>query len=278
MPATETPLFLNGHPKRLLSLDDLVDIRLANFESLRKHHYLPNIRNNYNALPSQHPDKGIWLLRLADALSRKFWQLNLKEDLEEAIWYYQEALSLLPRAHYHFLEAILGFCSSVYQRFQLLGHCDDLKELLIHLHAEHNLNLESLTPVKAQLQPQPQKLVQKSSDSKLHNDTTTKWLSPLEASRILDEEAVVSKQTAKELPAPPGCQQAERKWAEETRLRKLDSPQPTGKSDPEVRRSMNARTTGDSLEAQGVQVPIQNTSLDMEDEGIHDEAWFWGTE
>ena len=166
IPAKENPNFLAGHPKRLLSLDDLVDIRLANFQSLLEHHHIHRLRSLLNALPPNDPDKGACLLRLADVLSRRYWQLDQKDDLEEAIWYYQEALSLLPQTHYHFLEAILGFCSCVYERFQLLGHLDDLKKLLEHLHIEHNLNLDSiLTSVKARLQPRPQQLTHKFSDS-----------------------------------------------------------------------------------------------------------------
>ena len=164
--AIEMPDFLAEHPKRLLSLDDLVDIRLANFQSLLEHHHIHHLRSQLNTLPPDDPDKGTWLLRLADCLSRRFWQLNQKDDLEEAIWYYKEALSLLPQTHYHFLEAILGYCSCVYQRFQLLGHLDDLKKLLEHLHTEHNLNVESLlTPVKARLQLRSQQPTHKSSDS-----------------------------------------------------------------------------------------------------------------
>ena len=158
MPAKETPHFLKGHPKRLLSLDDLIDFHLANFQSLLEH-YIHRLRSQLNALPPDDPDKATWLLRLADVLSRRFWQLAQKYDLEEAIWYYEEALSLLPQTHYHFLEAILGVCSCIYQRFLLLGHLDDLKKLLEYLHTEQNLNLESLlTPVKAQLQSRRQQL------------------------------------------------------------------------------------------------------------------------
>ena len=167
MPAKVTLHFLKGHPKRLLSLDDLVDIHQANFQSLLEHHYIHRLRNALNALPPDYPEKGTRLLRLADVLSRRFWQLDQKDDLEEAIWYYEEAFSLLPQTHYHFLEAILGVCSCVYQRFQLLGHLDDLKKLLDYLHIEQNLNLESLlASVKAQLQPRPQQLTHKFSDSR----------------------------------------------------------------------------------------------------------------
>ena len=166
MPAKETLHFLKGHPIRLLSLDDLLDIHAKNFRSLLEHHNIHRLRSQLNALPPDDPDKGSWLLRLADVLSRRFCQLNQKDDLEEAIWYYEEALSLLPQTHYHFLEAILGVCSCVYKRFQLLGQLDDLKKLLEYLHTEQNLNFESLlTPIKAQLQLRPQ-LTHKFSDSK----------------------------------------------------------------------------------------------------------------
>ena len=252
--AKETPNFLEGHPKRLLSLDDLINIRLANFQSLLEHHYIHRLRSQLNNLPPDDPDKGTWLLRLADVLSRRFWQLNQKDDLEEAIWYYEEALSLLPQTHYHFLEAILGFCSSVYQRFQLLGHLDDLKKLLKHLHTEHNLNLDSLlTPVKAQLQPRPQ-LTHKLSDSESHNQMTMiEELNVPKASSNLDAETRRAKETKFQV------------W-------KHDSPESAGGPEPELRRPKNAKTTKDLLDPLNFQVPTQNMNLDMEDEVIRDEV------
>ena len=166
MPAKGKLKFLKGHIKRLLSLDELLEIHLANFQSLLDHHNIHRLCRQLNALPPDDPDNGAWLLRLADALSRRFWQLDQKDDLEEAIWYYEEALSLLPQTHYHFLEVILGFCSCVYQRFQLLGHLDDLKKLLEHLHIENNLNVESLlTSVKAKFRPRPKQPIHKLSVS-----------------------------------------------------------------------------------------------------------------
>ena len=175
--------------------------------------------------------------------------MNQKDDFEEAIWYYEEALLLLPQTHYHFLEAI---CSCVYQRFQLLGHLDDLKKLLEHLHSEHNLNLEALlSPVEAQLQPRPQQLTHKFSDSELLNQMTMiKELDVSKTSSNLD---------------------AETKQAKETKFWKHNSPESAGDSEPEVRRPKNARTTKD-LDPLDFQVPTQNMSLDMEDEVIRDEA------
>ena len=207
MPARETLHFLEGHPKRLLSLGDLMDIRSANFQSLLEHRNIHRLRSQLNGLRPDDLDKGTWLLCLADVLSRRFWQLDQKDDLEEAIWYYEEALSLLPQTQFHFLEAILGFCSCVYQRFQLLGHLDDLKKLLEYLHTEQNLNLESLlAPVKVQLQPRPQ-LTHKLSVRELS-------LNLPKASSNID---------------------AEIKWTEETEFWKRNSLEFAGDSEPEVR-------------------------------------------
>jgi len=87
-------------------------------------------------------DKGTWLLRRC---FKKILAVDLKE---EAIWYYKEAFLCCRKLH--FVEAILGLCSSLYQRFQLLGLRDDLKKFLDHLYAQHNLDFELLTHVKAQ--------------------------------------------------------------------------------------------------------------------------------
>ena len=149
MPTRESPLFLTGHPKRPLPLDAFLVIEDNDLLDTLGFSDKDILRSQLNPLPSY---KGLWLLRHADLLSRRFWRFNQKDDLEEVIWYYQNAVSLFPQTHYHFLEAILGLCSSVYQRFQLLGHLDDLTELLRYLNTEKNLDLESLlTPFKVKL-------------------------------------------------------------------------------------------------------------------------------
>ena len=48
------PLFLTGHPKRLLSLDDLVGIRRNDLHSLLGHHRIHNVRSELNALFYHH--------------------------------------------------------------------------------------------------------------------------------------------------------------------------------------------------------------------------------
>ena len=96
VPAREIPSFLTGHPTRVLPLDSFFwateDKSFLDFSDI---HIVRN-RLNMNALPS---NKGPWRLRLADLLSRRFWRLNQKDDLEEAIWCYQQAVSVLPQTH-----------------------------------------------------------------------------------------------------------------------------------------------------------------------------------
>ena len=50
-----------------------------------------------------------------------------------AIWSYEEALSLIPNSHYYYLETLLGLCCSLFQRYHLLGHIDDLNKHLLYL-------------------------------------------------------------------------------------------------------------------------------------------------
>ena len=126
--------FLKTHPERPLSLDEI----LNNFEgdqgSIRlDRQSIINLRAKLSLLPTRHADRSSSLLRLGDALLRRFSQCAEKDDLEEGIWCYKEALSLLPNSHYHYLEALLGLCSSLYQRYYRLGHADDLENLLLNL-------------------------------------------------------------------------------------------------------------------------------------------------
>jgi hypothetical protein len=151
--------FLIGHPQRPLSLDELCDgdfhegsIQRRSIVSLRAE------------LSSQPADRSSCLLRLADALSRRFSQWAQKEDLEEAIWSYKEALSLIPNSHYQYLETLLGLCSSLYQRFCLLGHAHDLQNLLRYLELEYNV-LDRCPSLLAPVEARLKKLCQDSGSS-----------------------------------------------------------------------------------------------------------------
>lgn len=123
--------FLIGHPQRPLSLDELCDRGFHDGSIQRR-----SIVSLRAELSSQPADRSSCLLRLADALSRRFSQWAQKDDLEEAIWSYEEALSLIPNSHYQYLETLLGLCSSLYQRFCLMGHAHDFQNLLRYLELE----------------------------------------------------------------------------------------------------------------------------------------------
>jgi hypothetical protein len=148
--------FLSIHPERPLSLDELLNA----FEG--DHHIhdsihresITSLRAKLSLLPTRHTDRSSSFLRLGDALLRRFSHWAQKEDLEEAIWAYEEALSLISNSHYYYLEALLGLCSSLYQRYYLLGHADDRKNLLFCLELQCdvlNRQRSLLAPVEVQL-------------------------------------------------------------------------------------------------------------------------------
>ena len=154
--------FLSAHPERPLSFDELSNA----FEG--DHHVhgsLPrqsiiSLRAELSSLPARDAERrSSSFLRLGDALLRRFSQWAQKDDLEEAIWFYEEALSLIPNSHYHYLEALLGLCSSLLQRYYLLGHADDLHNLLLHLDLQCDLlnrHCSLLASIKVELcRPSP---------------------------------------------------------------------------------------------------------------------------
>ena len=124
--------FLSARPERPLSLDELLNI----FKGSIPRQSITSLRSKLSLLPTRHGDRSGFLLHLGDALIRRFSEWAQKDDLEEAIWSYKEVLSLTPKSHYHYLEALLGLCSSLYHRYYLLGHADDLKNLLLYLNLQ----------------------------------------------------------------------------------------------------------------------------------------------
>ena len=148
--------FLPAHPERPLSLDELLNVFEGNHHEHGPIHRqsIISVRAKLSLPPTPHADRSSSFLQLADALSTRFSQWSQKDDLEEAIWSYEEALSLIPNSHYHYLEALLGLCSSLYQRYYLLGHADDLKNLLLYLDLQCdvlNRQRSLLAPVEVQL-------------------------------------------------------------------------------------------------------------------------------
>ena len=133
--------FLPTHPERPLSLDELLNKFEGDLQvegSIHRQSII-NLRAELSLLPTRLADQSGTLLRLGDALVRRFSQWAQKDDLEEAIWCYKEALSRIPNSHYYYLEALLGICSSLYRRYSLLGLPDDLNNLLLYLDMQRDI-------------------------------------------------------------------------------------------------------------------------------------------
>lgn len=147
---------MSTHPERPLSLDELLNKIEGDPHAEGSIHRqsIISLRTQLSLLPTRHADQSGSLLRLGDALVRRFSQWDQKDDLEEAIWSYKEALSLIPNSHYYYLEALLGLCSSLYRRYCLLGHSDDLNNLLLYLDMQCDILKRQpslLSPVEVRL-------------------------------------------------------------------------------------------------------------------------------
>lgn len=66
---------------------------------------------------------------LANALLNRYIGFSQLDDLDEAIWLFEHALTLTPRNHYRYLETLLGLTTSLNARFELLRLPDDRRRL-----------------------------------------------------------------------------------------------------------------------------------------------------
>jgi hypothetical protein len=94
--------------------------------------YMPNLSYSHLTMPIERA-----IFSASNAHPRDFAN-GIRGDLDRAIWSYEQALSLLPKGHYRYLETLLGLCSSIYQRFYLLRRADDLKNLRRYLDLQHD--------------------------------------------------------------------------------------------------------------------------------------------
>lgn len=159
---------LRGHPHRLLSLIEVVHLaglKLSSSDSP----VAPDTENieafrlwlNHPPTEQSGEDQIICMLRLGEALLRRFSQYHEREDLDEAIFYFQEGLTSTsatsPILH---LEACLALCGSLYWRFLLRRNFEDLVELVKALNAQtSHISSKGLKGIVDQLRCPPEKNV-----------------------------------------------------------------------------------------------------------------------
>jgi len=134
--------FLRGHPKRLLTLDEISAIRLSDLcisEILEVSGDI--LLEETFASQSNSYDQGVSLEKLAHHFMKRYWRFAETFDLNEAIYHYQEALSMFHKSDCHYVEVVLGLCSAFYHRLQLFGRKTDLQHLLMYLRLQRSVEM-----------------------------------------------------------------------------------------------------------------------------------------
>jgi len=134
---------LLGHPKRLLTLDQILAVKenQLTIEDIINE----SVDDQQEKLTYASGDAACPIIRqLAHSLLKRFWRFHRREDLDGAIWYGELGQSLAQRNTYYDLESLLGLCSALYDRCQLLGLDKDYQRLLLYLKAQRSLDAKSL--------------------------------------------------------------------------------------------------------------------------------------
>lgn len=164
---------LAGHPHRLLSLIDVLNMILPDSVLLPYPNTLPRIfptgtsgsnpmaeagsiedfRSKINlSAQKQSDDRIVCMLRLGEVLFRRFVQWEEPQDLNEAIFYYKSAWKST-KSSILGLEACLGLCESLYRRLVIGNNFEDFIELMGALEGQTSLDLFALIgPVVDQLE------------------------------------------------------------------------------------------------------------------------------
>jgi len=135
----EAPPALEGHPRRLLYLDEILAIKRGELtvENVLQIS-VEDLRGEVNSADRPHIYR-----KLGHCLLKRFWRFGELDDLEEGIWYLQAAIPLSDKNDYRYLEVLLGLCSGLWGRLQMLCQKDDHQKLLAYLREQQLVDLET---------------------------------------------------------------------------------------------------------------------------------------
>ena len=136
--------FLEGHKSHAFSLEfDIIPCINPHSTTLATRS-IDTLRQEITELSTIHPEKGASTRCLAHALYARYLINQQQDDLDEAIWWFKEAVELTPKEHYSYLDIVVSLCSSLYFRVQLLDLDDDRQSLLETLKIERGINYEGV--------------------------------------------------------------------------------------------------------------------------------------
>jgi len=140
------PTFLLGHPKRLMTLDEISSIRASDLLACDILSVdVDALSDKTFSSQSDDIDHAVALGKLGHHFMRRYWRLAETFDLNEAICSYQDALPLFLKNDYHYIEVLLGLCSACYHRLQLLGRQTDLQLLLMYLRLQLGIDTKAIS-------------------------------------------------------------------------------------------------------------------------------------
>ncbi len=131
--------FLEGHKSHALSLEFDIIPCINPLRTILATRSIDILRQEVTQLSAVHPGKVASTRCLAHALYARYLANQQQDDLDEAIWWFKEAVELTPKEHCSYLDIVISLCSSLYFRVQLLGLEDDRKSLLETLRLSEKL-------------------------------------------------------------------------------------------------------------------------------------------
>ena len=136
--------FLERHKSHAFSLEFDIIPGINSLITILSRRSIDTLRQETTELSAMYPEKVASTRCLAHALYARYLTNQQQDDLDEAIWWFKEAVELTPKEHYSYLDIVVSLCSSLYFRVQLLGLDDDRQSLLETLKIEREINYEGV--------------------------------------------------------------------------------------------------------------------------------------
>lgn len=140
--------FLMEHPEDLFVFDGLLEASQMKIPdsvlSPLDHFTKSQLYQELDSSTLSDASRVRYLKALGDAAWNGYLQFNRPHDLDEAIWLYEEAVSLTPVFLVQSLVPLFGLCSALYRRFFVNRNLRDLVHLARYIRRQEMLNLDEI--------------------------------------------------------------------------------------------------------------------------------------
>lgn len=140
--------FLMEHSDALFTFDELLETLQTedhdSVHSLSEHFSKSELYQVLRSSALSDSSRRRYFKALADATWNGYLQFGRLQDLDEAIWLYEQAISLTPTFSPHSLVPLFGLCSALYRRFYLYRNLRDLVHLARYMRRQEMLDVEDI--------------------------------------------------------------------------------------------------------------------------------------